>query len=233
MIIVGIVLLIMSATIKIPDKTLSYYDGVDKYVGVDAYNYIIAAEFRASEISTAKIIQTIYLVAGIAFLAIGVGVNIVTFLPNGSEQTKAQNVSPETTVETISNSKPTETVLGKINGIEKTDQIVVKNNSEPIVVTQQPSQEDIKSKAIQSLVGIAENQNKQEFYLALEKWQDKYGNKLLYWDLTLYNKIGNFFNDVSYTSTYDSEMREKRTYNIKDEDFTNIVSAIKAFCKSV
>lgn len=49
----------------------------------------------------------------------------------------------------------------------------------------------------------------------------------------LYNKINNFFNDVSYTSTFDSEMREKRTYNINDEDFTNTVLAIKAFCESV
>ena len=229
LVVVGIVLLIQSATVKIPDDYMNYYGDVYKYVGGDAYNYIIEAQFRANEISTAKIIQVIYLVAGIAFLAVGVGVNVATFIPDKGEKINADITNPQ--IQSKAESIPA--ILEKSVGAKTVNKEIIEEEKLQLITPALLKQEDVKLKAIELLTEIFVIEDKEKFYLELEKWQDKYGGKLLYWDLTLYNKIGNFFNNVSWTSTYDSAMKEKRVYNIEDENYESIVNAIKEFCDNV
>ncbi len=156
----------------------------------------------------------------------------VLYLENISkslEEMKSNKMISETNVSDKNEEPVIESILGK-----SSDTLI--DNEEPSVVSTettsifQPSQEEIKFKAIVKLEEITEIDNKEEFFITLQKWQEKYGNKLLYWDLTLYNKIGNFFNETEYSLSYDSQMEEHRTYKIEDENYKNMVLAIKEFC---
>lgn len=108
--------------------------------------------------------------------------------------------------------------------------VSVLNTSAEQEETSQHLQMDEKQKAIESFFNISEIQNNELFYNELKKWQDEYGNSLLYWNVNLYNQIVYFFNDNVCTVTYDSQESAKYTYQLNDVDCKNIASAIKLFC---
>jgi len=66
------VLLVLGATVRIPDKYIrSYGDGkMYEYVGGDAYNYITEAALRGGEISGAYTKRAVYLSSGVILLAL-------------------------------------------------------------------------------------------------------------------------------------------------------------------
>ncbi len=69
--VVSAVFLLLGLTVNVPNDYLEYYgaDKIEKYVGGDAYNYIIASSLRGAQISAAKTSKAMYLsAAGVIFV---------------------------------------------------------------------------------------------------------------------------------------------------------------------
>lgn len=91
-IILAIIFLSTAAGISIPGDYISYF-GMEEYVGGDAYNYIIAANIRGSEIISATLQQSIYYAAAAILFVI----SLFQFVPEKKSAPAAEPVKTEST----------------------------------------------------------------------------------------------------------------------------------------
>jgi hypothetical protein len=70
LILLGVILLLVGISYEIPNVDIQYVDAY-KYVGGDAYNYIIEASLRGGTIAGCKAAKALYICSGLIIFSLG------------------------------------------------------------------------------------------------------------------------------------------------------------------
>ncbi len=153
-------------------------------------------------------------------------------ISNEIENIKNKTYNDPSTIETLPHTF-TQNVDSNIESVMNSENFEVNNNENTLekeevyfVVEKEP---DIRKEVLEKIVELSAMCTKEEFFEQLQKWMEKYKNKLMFWNVDIYNQINNFFNETSCTVNYDNEGNSVCTYNINDEEYNKLVDLLKDF----
>lgn len=95
-----------------------------------------------------------------------------------------------------------------------------------IELIQKIAAEEQEQRALSTLSAVLEIPDKGEFFKELKKWNEKFPDKLLYWDLELYNKTIAILNKVQLNFYTDETGKKHASSEISDSDFNAMKALI-------
>ena len=96
--VLGIVLFIIGIVYRIP---YTYINDATRYVGGDAYNYIIEASIKGGKISGATVAKAVYISIGTLLFSFGLFVNLVSSVLENKNEIEHSDTKEEKAVEPI------------------------------------------------------------------------------------------------------------------------------------